>query len=304
MALLEPVHVWLRRSLRRAPWPPPSPLGWIFEPPTPIWRKALNTRPTSSSTSWTWYEWLGALAPLFLFWLLWRIAQKRGETLLARFALAVFAYGVFQQAVAMVMLGSPSLVRLTPLQPMRFLHLIYFFMALMAGCLLGKYLLKASVWRWAVFLLVINGGMFAAQRAALQQQPTTSNCPGRAPSNPWLQAFAWIRINTPDRRLLRPGSALPCSAWRGLPQLPRARRAQPAGRRHQGHRRRHPGSRARPGLGAPGRRASRLDQLSARRLRAAEGRVRRRLGPGHLSRSPRASPAAGTTTPSPSARFP
>ena len=40
---------------------------------------------------WAWYEWLGALAPLVLFWLLWRFARKRGETLLARFALAVFA---------------------------------------------------------------------------------------------------------------------------------------------------------------------------------------------------------------------
>ena len=43
MALLEPVHVWLR-SLREFRWPPPFPLGWIFESPTPIWRKALDTR--------------------------------------------------------------------------------------------------------------------------------------------------------------------------------------------------------------------------------------------------------------------
>ena len=40
----------------------------------------------------------------FLFWLLWRVALKRGETMLARFALAMFSYGVFQQAVAMIVL--------------------------------------------------------------------------------------------------------------------------------------------------------------------------------------------------------
>ena len=194
IALLDPVHVWLR-SLRSS-LAAAVPLGWIFESPTPIWRQALQTRRYLFLYQWTWYEWLGALAPLFLFWLLWRIAQKRGETNLARFALAVFAYGVFQQAVAMVMLGSPSLVRLTPLQPMRFLQLIYCFMALLGGCLLGKFLLKASVWRWAVFLLLINTGMFAAQRELF---PSSEHLelPGMRTSNPWLQAFAWIRINTP-----------------------------------------------------------------------------------------------------------
>ena len=194
IALLDPVHVWLR-SLRSS-LAAAVPLGWIFESPTPIWRQALQTRRYLFLYQWTWYEWLGALAPLFLFWLLWRIAQRHGETHLARFALAVFAYGVFQQAVAMIMLGSPSLIRLTPLQPMRFLQLIYCFMALLAGCLLGKSLLKASVWRWAVFLLVINAGMFAAQRALF---PSSEHLelPGMRLSNPWLQAFAWIRINTP-----------------------------------------------------------------------------------------------------------
>ena len=168
MATYEPAYVWLRSrrgTLARETVAAAVPLGWIFESPTPIWRKALATRTYFFLYKWTWYEWLGALAPLVLFWLLWRVAQKHGETLLARFALAVFAYGVFQQAVAMIMLGTPALVRLTPLQPMRFLHLIYFFMTLVGGCLLGKFLLKASIWRWAVFLVVINAGMFAAQES-------------------------------------------------------------------------------------------------------------------------------------------
>ena len=90
--------------------------------------------------------------------------------MLARFALAVFVYGVFQQGVAMIMLGIPALVRLTPLQPMRFLHLIYFFMTLIAGCLIGKYLLKAGVWRWAVFLLVDQRGDVCGAAAAVQRQ--------------------------------------------------------------------------------------------------------------------------------------
>lgn len=197
MALLEPVHAWLGKwrgaGLAAVAF---VPLGWIFQPPTPIWHKALETRTYYFLYRWEWYEWLGALAPLLLFWLLWRVALKQGKTLLARFALAVFVYGVFQQAVAMIMLGVPALVRLTPLQPMRFLHLIYFFLTLIGGCLLGKFVLKASVWRWALFLLVVNGSMFGVQRS-LFGGCEHLELPGRASSNAWLQAFEWIRLNTP-----------------------------------------------------------------------------------------------------------
>ncbi len=194
MATLEPVHVWLR-SLRNS-LATAVPLGWIFESPTPIWRKALQTRSYFFLYRWTWYEWLGAIAPLVLFWILWRIALKQGETKLARFAMAIFAYGVFQQIAAMIVLGSPGLVRLTPMQPMRYLHIIYFFMVLIAGCLLTKYLVRSSAWRWAVYLLLINGSMFATQRALFSGSEHLE-LPGIPSANPWLQAFAWIRINTP-----------------------------------------------------------------------------------------------------------
>jgi hypothetical protein len=96
----------------------------------------------------------------------------------------------------MVMLGIPALIRLAPLQPMRFLHLIYVFMTLLGGCLVGKYLLKASVWRWAVFLVAINAGMFIPQRLLFSGSEHLE-LPGRSTANPWLQTFAWIRQNTP-----------------------------------------------------------------------------------------------------------
>ncbi len=176
------------------------PLGWVFEPPTPIWRRALATRRYYFLFHWTWYEWLGALAPLALFWLLVRWARQGGRSLLSRFALAVLAYGLFQQTVAMVLLGVPALERLIPLQPMRFLQLVYFFLVLIFGCLAGEFLLKTRVLRWAVFLIAVNAGMFAAQRA---QFPASQHLefPSRVSANPWLQAFAWIRQNTPTDAL-------------------------------------------------------------------------------------------------------
>jgi hypothetical protein len=197
LALRDSMHVRLRAWRNSMAAFVFVPLGWVFEPTDPGWRKALDTRTYYYLFQWTWYEWLGALAPLLLFWLLWRVARKRGDILLSRFALAVFAYGVFQQALAMAMLCSPSLVRLTPLQPMRYLHLVYFLFMLTAGCLLGKYALKRSVWRWAAFLLVANGSMFAWQQVQFSGSHHLE-FPGRQPANDWLQAFGWIKEHTPE----------------------------------------------------------------------------------------------------------
>lgn len=194
IAMLDPVHVWLR-SLRSS-IAMAVPLGWIFESPTPGWHRALATRSYYFLYRWTWFEWLGVLGPLTLFCLLWRVALRQRDHLLARFSLAVFVYGLFHLFLAMFILKTPALERLTPMQPMRFLHLVYFFLTLVAGCLLGKYMLRSSTWRWALFLVVINVGMFAAQCVQFR---TTDHLelPGTQSSNPWLQAFAWVRENTP-----------------------------------------------------------------------------------------------------------
>ena len=188
----------VQRSLAAA-----APLGWVFAPATSSWRLALASKTYYSVYRWAWYEWLGALAPLFLFWLLWRTALRWArassnptQERLARFALAVFAYGVFQQVIAMALLAPDALVRLTPLQPMRYLQLVYLFMALAAGGLLGRFLLKAKAWRWAVYLLAINGGMFLAQWQLIDDGAHLE-LPGMVSVNPWLQAFDWIRRNTP-----------------------------------------------------------------------------------------------------------
>lgn len=190
----KPVHAWLQSG--RGSMAAAMPLGWIFERPSPTWREALQMKRYYFLSQWTWYEWLGAVGPLVLFWLLYRWARGQEKIALARFALSLLIYGVFLLAVAAMMLTPPSLVRLTPLQPMRFLHLIYVFLALMAGCLVGKYLVKTSVWRWALFLLATCGGMLGSQRMLFASSPHLE-MPWMSPENRWLQAFAWIRDNTP-----------------------------------------------------------------------------------------------------------
>jgi hypothetical protein len=173
------------------------PFGWVFDPPSPTWLEALRSRHWFRLYEWEWYEWLGAIAPLLLFWLVAHIARRRGETKLAQFAMAVWLYGAFQLAVAMVILGPQSLIGLSTLEPMRFLHLVYVFMALVGGAYLGRYVLRARIWRWALFLLLANGGMLLAQRELFPGSEHIE-LPNRTPANPWLQAFDWIKHNTPE----------------------------------------------------------------------------------------------------------
>lgn len=168
----------------------------VLGPANAAWRQAIEGKPYLFPGRWEWYEWLGALAPLALFWLLARVAGRRGERDLARFAWTVFVFGVFQQTVAFAMLAPGAPIRLAPLQPMRYLQLVYLFLVLVAGGLIGRFVLRRAAWRWTVFLLVVNGGMFAAQRALLPASPHLE-LPGVAADNDWLQAFAWVRQNTP-----------------------------------------------------------------------------------------------------------
>lgn len=197
---------WVRR-LAKAGTPVASliPTGWVLRPPAPGWIEAMSTRHCFWLYQWTWYEWLGAIGPLILFWVLARWTRRRGKLPLARFATAVLLYGILQQAIAMILCGPRMLVVLSTLEPMRYLQLVYLFMVAIGGALLGQYVLKARILRWALFLLMANGSMFLVQRQLFAESPHIE-LPGQAPTNAWLQAFAWIRRCTPPNAYFALGS--------------------------------------------------------------------------------------------------
>jgi hypothetical protein len=79
---------------------------------------------------------------------------------------------------------------------MRSLYLLYVLMFLFGGGLLGEYVLKNRAWRWAALFVPLCTGMFVAQ-CTLFPASAHIEWPGVAPRNPWVQAFEWIRSNTP-----------------------------------------------------------------------------------------------------------
>lgn len=177
------------------------PLGWIFEPASEAWRQAAATRPFYFVLRWHWYEWLGVFAPLALLWWFRALARSRNQTVLSRVAERLVYFGVFQLAAALLMLLPPQFERLRPLEPMRFLHLVYLLFVLLAGGLLGQYVLKRHAFRWLLLVLPLSAGMFYAQR---QMLPATAHLElpeplsrYETPRNNWVEAFRWIRRNTP-----------------------------------------------------------------------------------------------------------
>jgi hypothetical protein len=173
------------------------PLGWVFEPGSDAWRQAAATRSFYFVLRWHWYEWLGVVAPLALLWWFRSLARYRQEWVLARVSERLVYFGLFQLAVALVMLLPARLERLRPLEPMRFLHLVYLLFVLLAGGLLGQYVLKKSVLRWLLLFVPLSAGMFYAQRQMYPATPHLELPDALTGENAWVAAFCWIGRNTP-----------------------------------------------------------------------------------------------------------
>lgn len=169
----------------------------LFPEVTPAYREVLQTRPYFFLTNWAWYEWLGLLAPFAILagmaWLGRRYSL--GATQLICKTLIVFEALFFAMALAVSIPGRFD--NLAELQPMRCLHLLYVLMFLLGGGLLGKFVLRDRVWRWALLFLPLGAGIVLAQRVTFPATPHIE-WPGGATGNPWVQAFEWIRTNTPE----------------------------------------------------------------------------------------------------------
>jgi hypothetical protein len=145
---------------------------------------------------WAWYEILGAVAPIGLFWWFAKLARNREWNILEWVCRGFSMYGVIYLFISLVLDLPPRFEALARLQTLRSLHLLYIVLFLVIGGLLGEYVLRDKVWRWLLFFLPLSLGMFMAQRSIF---PASAHMelPGVAPKNPWAQAFVWIQKNTP-----------------------------------------------------------------------------------------------------------
>lgn len=168
--------------------------------PSPAYQAVARAHSYFYIQDWAWYELLGIVAPLILFWWFARRARQRGWFVLERVSRAFVVYGcVFTLAAVIVDLPA-RLEILARLQPLRCLHLLYIVLFVVIGGFVGEYILRGSLWRWLLLFVPLGAGMFLVQRSLF---PASAHIewPGSEPRNPWAQAFVWIRTNTPTNAL-------------------------------------------------------------------------------------------------------
>ena len=177
------------------------PIELSFHSASPAYREAAKYHSFHYLTHWQWYEWLGIVAPIGLFYWFGRIARKERSRALEQMCHALIVYDLTFFAAALMISIPQRFESLARLQPLRSLHLLYILLLLIGGGLLGQYWLKNKGLRWALLFVPICVAMFLGQRALF---PASSHIewPGMQPRNPWAQAFLWIRDNTPADALV------------------------------------------------------------------------------------------------------
>jgi hypothetical protein len=173
------------------------PLRSLWEPASAAWRKAARTRTEHYLFTWQWYELLGVVAPLAILEGYARLALRHQLPRLAYLCRRLALYGLFGLTVGMILTVPARFERLTPYQPMRTFHILYVLFFLITGALIGKWVLRNSLWRWLVLFVPLCCGMFYAQRQLYPGSPHIE-WPGAWNPNPWVEAFLWVRHNTPQ----------------------------------------------------------------------------------------------------------
>jgi hypothetical protein len=185
-----------------------SPFTFLYKPPSYAYEKVIEHHQLHYVQRWHWYEQLGGLAPFAILWWFSLIAEKRGSNAasseeakhMRNFMLmcrALVFYGIASFAAALVLDLPRQFETLARLQPMRMLFVTYILFILFSGGLLAEYVLKNKLWRWALLYVPLCAAMGYAQLLIFPGSPHIE-WPGAASPNPWVQAFRWVRNNTPN----------------------------------------------------------------------------------------------------------
>jgi hypothetical protein len=211
------------------------PLGFRFSPAQGPYREALYARDFYFLSTWTWYDWLGLVAPLAILAWFWK-AKPRGTTpAFARLSLALIPYGVISILPAAVISSSHFFDMFARLQPLRCFHLITLVFVLFLGGVVGEYAAtavpeslypgawmpsgvflkktppfaelrwarqfwnrsKKRLWMVAVLFLSVAVGMFAVARQTYPYSPHIEWPWLKTGSNAWVNTLLWVRRNTP-----------------------------------------------------------------------------------------------------------
>jgi hypothetical protein len=172
------------------------PSGFHFSSAQGPYREALFSRDYFFLYNWTWYHWLGMLAPLAILAWFWRSDLRGTKPGFRLVSFALVPFGLISIAAALLLCSSPAFEMFVRLQPLRSFHLITLVFVLLLTGVAGEYLAKDRSWLPAAVFLPLAIGMFLVSRATYPNSPHIE-FPSETSSNPWVNTLLWIRHNTP-----------------------------------------------------------------------------------------------------------
>lgn len=172
------------------------PTGFQLGPATGAYREALYSRDFFFLSNWTWYDWMGLLAPLAILVWFWKGRLRGTLPGFERISAAMVPFGLISILGAILVCSSAEFEMFVRLQPLRSFHLITFvFITLLAG-VAGEYLAKDRPWVVVAICLPLAVGMYFAGRQTFPNSPQVE-LPSTVSSNPWVNALFWVRQNVP-----------------------------------------------------------------------------------------------------------
>lgn len=162
----------------------------------PAWEVVTGTRTHHYPLQWPWYGWLGVFVPLMSLYALSRSARQAGAETRERVCCSFFLSGWLGVALAVAVSVTPGLERLVAVQFMRVLHLVYFLFFLGVGGWVTQRFLEQRMWRWVVFFGMVTAPAVMGYGWYYRASPHIE-WPGSEVRNQWVQAFDWIKQNTP-----------------------------------------------------------------------------------------------------------
>lgn len=172
-------------------------LRLVEQPESTDYRQVAMSRYYWFLSRWHWYEWIGIVGPLMILGFT-AFARTRPDDSSDRVPLARMCITAGLASVIVSLLfaqpASSSLI-VARLQPLRVFQVIYTVMILFVGAQLSTWIGKKKL-SWVVTFGILAAMMFCAERQTFPSSPHIE-FPTEHQNNLWVQAFDWIRTNTP-----------------------------------------------------------------------------------------------------------
>jgi hypothetical protein len=193
----------------------PFVIGLHLHPAQGAYREVLASRAYFLVTTWHWWEWFGALAPLVILTECACLALKSTLPAFSRLAKILVGLGLISVVTALLLASDTDFAYLLRLQPMRSFHLIYGALFILLGGLLGEYLLCMRPWRWVLFFGPSPQQCSRSMLAAIPRAHTSSGqeCDTRANGSPVFSGFGSTRRRMQSSRLIRNICSKPASIF-------------------------------------------------------------------------------------------